>query len=811
MRRVGLRFSFTLVVTVVTVVAALGLTLGACGGESAPQPAAQQDASPAAANDAAAVPSGDAVPMAVAADAAPSPQAPPASPASPSSPSSPARVERVVWRAIDNRAMVHRSVGEDVALDAGDYGFGRFTRYGIPAPRWALAQLVDGEAAAVADPLAALELPLTAEQAGATLVTMRLYASAPAQIAMKFNGRKARRKPIELLPGWQNVAQELPRGWLVAGPNQITLEHGPLGKRGRGRDKLQVALAWVRAGTSRNFTTPLPAARFRPAERRLELEAGSAVAWYVTLPEGGHLRAKLAAPCHVEVRATTSDGSFVGGRMIGGEEESRVDLSSFAGRAVRLELRAVSLDPDEHGGAGRPRCEVAQLDEPVITVHGAEVAKQAAGKPPRLVVLWVLDATRADRIPIFTPGAAVQTPNLEELAKTSAVFRQYYVQGNESQTSHSSVWSAVYPAIHNVRLAGSGGSSRLPRKLPVIAELLRGAGYFTTAVTGNGFINESGGYTRGFEEFRNMMREKGVINGVLYGDKIVSAALGRLEKRRDEPTFLFFGTVDSHSPWIARKPWIDVYSPGPYEGPFKQYGDGFALGFRKGQMGCSKIPAPKDIARLRAIYDSTISYSDDLIGKFIAQLKIWNVWDETMLIITADHGDELFEHGGRCGHGGTMRETLVRVPLLIHYPAQFPAAALDEGAEGVDIVPTILDAIGAPPLPNAQGRSLRALVAGEGRGWAQPSYASQYEYAHAMRLGRWKIAVNIRGEVSVFDLQSDPYEDRERAAVSPVEHRMLADHLGLFLASRTRWQKASWGVVSSLTAEGAERLDGPTP
>lgn len=808
MRRVGLRFSLgPSLGLVVPIVVALGSTLGACGGESAPQPAAQQDAAPLAAKDASPGTAKDAA--WVAADAAARPPLPPAPPAIP------ARVERVVWRAIDNRAMAHRSVGEDVALDAGDHGFGRFTRYGIPAQRWELAQLVDGEAAAVADPLAALELPLTAEQARATLVTMRLHASAPAQIAMKFNGRKARRKPIELLPGWQNVAQELPRGWLVAGPNQITLEHGPLGKRGRGRsrsrDELQVALAWVRAGTSRNFTTPLPAARFRPAERRLELEAGSAVAWYVTLPEGGHLRAKLAAPCHVEVRATTSDGSFAGGRMIGGEEESRVDLSSFAGRAVRLELRAVSPDPDEHGGAGRPRCEVAQLEEPVITVHGAEVEKPAAGKPPRLVVLWVLDATRADRIPIFTPGAAVQTPNLEELAKTSAVFRQYYVQGNESQTSHSSVWSAVYPAIHNVRLAGSGGSSRLPRKLPVIAELLRGAGYFTTAVTGNGFINESGGYTRGFEEFRNMMREKGVTNGVLYGDKIVSAALGRLEKRRDEPTFLFFGTVDSHSPWIARKPWIDVYSPGPYEGPFKEYGDGFALGFRKGQMGCSKIPAPKDIARLRAIYDSTISYSDDLIGKFIAQLKIWNVWDETMLIITADHGDELFEHGGRCGHGGTMRETLVRVPLLIHYPAQFPAAALDEGAEGVDIVPTILDAIGAPPLPNAQGRSLRALVAGDGRGWAQPSYASQYEYAHAMRLGRWKIAVNIRGEVSVFDLQSDPYEDQERVAVSPVEHRMLADHLGLFLASRTRWQKASWGVVSSLTAEGAKQLDGPTP
>jgi arylsulfatase A-like enzyme len=731
-------------------------------------------------------------------------------------------VERVVWRAVDNRAMAHRAVGEDVAIDAGDHGFGRFTRYGVPAVRWQLAQLVDGEAAAIAAPLAAFELPLTTEQARATILTLRLHAVEPTAISIKVNGRKPRRKPIELAPGWQNVAQELPPGWLVGGANQIVLEHGKVGRRlGKpGKpDKDGVALAWARAGTSRDFTTPLPAARF--LERRLELREGSAVAWYVTLPEGGHLRARVAPPCQVAVRATTSDGSFVGGRLVAeagggrGEPGDRVDLSSFAGRVVRLELRAESREqasgpPGADAASPAARCEVARIEEPVITVHGPEVAPPAAGVPPRYVILWVLDATRADRMPIFTPGAAVQTPNLEELARTSAVFRQYYVQGNESQTSHSSVWTGVYPAVHNVRLAGSGGTSRISKRLPVIAELVRGAGLLPIGVTGNGFVNDGGGYDRGFEEFRNMMREKGVTNGVLYGDKIVAAALGRLEAHRDAPTFLFFGTVDSHSPWIARKPWIDRYSPEPYDGPFKVYGDPVALGFRKGSMGCSKIPPPKDIARLRAIYDSTISYSDDLIGKLVSQLKIWNLWDETMLIITADHGDELFEHR-RCGHGGSLRDTLVRVPLLIHYPAQFPAGFIDEGAEGVDLVPTILDARGAAPLATAQGRSLRGLAAGLGRGWTTPSYVSQYEYAHAMRLGRWKIAVNVRGEVSVFDMQEDPYEAEERGAAHPVEARMLADHLGLFLATRTRWQKASWGVVSSISADGARALDGPTP
>ena len=81
-------------------------------------------------------------------------------------------------------------------------------------------------------------------------------------------------------------------------------------------------------------------------------------------------------------------------------------------------------------------------------------------------MLWVMDALRADKVPMFTPGARAQTPNLDELAKSSAVFRQYYVQGNESQTSHASMWTGVYPAVHNVRMAGVGGVWRDRSRAP---------------------------------------------------------------------------------------------------------------------------------------------------------------------------------------------------------------------------------------------------------------------------------------------------------------------------------------------------------
>jgi arylsulfatase A-like enzyme len=388
------------------------------------------------------------------------------------------------------------------------------------------------------------------------------------------------------------------------------------------------------------------------------------------------------------------------------------------------------------------------------------------------------------------------------------VFRQYYVQGNESQTSHSSMWTGLYPAVHGVRLAGVGGAWRIGPQFEVLAQDVGAAHYATLAVTGNGYVNEDGGYARGFEEFRNMMHETGVENGVIFGQQIVDAALAKLDRHRSDPAYLFLGTIDTHGPWIARKPWIDIYSPGRYRGPFQEYGTAKDLGFKAGSMGCSIIPPPADVERLRAIYDSAVSYHDVQVGRLVKQLQSWGIWDQTMLIITADHGEELFEDG-RCGHGGSLRDSLTRVPLLIHDPARFPAdAAVDEGAEGVDLMPTVLSAIGAPASAAPQGEPLEPLAQGIGRGWARPSYASQYEYAHAMRIGRWKIRVGPRGTPLVGDMAADPGETADAGPGHPVERRMLTDNLGVFLALRTQWRKTEWGVVTNVSPAGARALDG---
>jgi arylsulfatase A-like enzyme len=704
----------------------------------------------------------------------------------------PARLEHTVWKLVDNRHAAHRTIdGGDLVLDARNASFARYTRFGLPAMRWSLGASVGGERAALADKVAVIEVPIIPEQPAVTQITARVNAAEARQsLLVRVNGNKGRKQKlaqIALDPGWQTVAFPVDKSWVRPGENSIAFETS-------GKSKAKVGFSWIRVGAVKPPADqdPLAAATFDPKADTIELAEHAALTWYVPIPEGAQLVAEVAGPCHVEVGARAGDASFAGGLLGAGDQ--RVDLTPLAGKVVRLSLATRD-------------CPRATIKSPRITLHGPEPAPLPKGEPPKFVILWIMDALRADKVPVFTPGARAQTPNFDELAKSSVVFRQYYVQGNESQTSHSSMWTALYPAVHNVRMAGKPGAAGIARTFDVLGDKLTAAGLFTTAVTGNGFVTESGGYARGFREFRNMMREQDVINGVLYGEKIVDDALARLDKHREEPTFLFLGTVDTHGPWIARKPWIDIYSPGKYDGPFKQYGTAKELGFRPGRMGCSIIPPEPDIERLRAIYDSAISYQDAQLGRFVKQLKAWGIWDQTMLIITADHGEEFFEDG-RCGHGGSLRESLIRVPLLIHDPARFPGGTIvEEGAEGVDVLPTMLAALDKPGVTNGQGDSLVPLAQGIGRGWPRPSYASQYEYAHAMRIGRWKIRVGNAGVPIIADFVDDPHETKDLSLVRPIERRMLTDNLGLFLALRKQWKKSAWGVVTNLTADGAAALD----
>jgi arylsulfatase A-like enzyme len=705
--------------------------------------------------------------------------------AGPAVATAPGRVEHAVWKLVDNRHAAHRFVEEhELVLDGSTVGLAKYVRFGVPRVHWHLGRTVAGKRAAAADRVALLELPLGGEHAKAVAqVTARIHGKDKQAVALRVNGKKIPETRTKLGDGWQTISIPVPAGKLGAGENQVAIETS-------GADGT-VAFEWLRFGAARSDAgDPREAAVFDAKADAIELARNASLTWYITVPDGGHLVGSVGGPCKVDIRAHNSDASFAAGVLAANRD--RVDLTAMAGRVVALSLTT-------------RECPRATITAPRITMIGPEPKPLPKAEPARYVVLWVMDAVRADHIPLFTPGARTRTPNLDDLAKSSAVFRQYYVQGNESQTSHSSMWTGLYPAVHNVRLAGVGGVWKIESRHGVLAKELADIGFKTVAVTGNGYVNEEGGYARGFSDFNNMMaRSK---TPVIFGQKIVDMALAKLDAHRHAPTYLFVGTIDNHAPWIARKPWIDVYSPPPYKGPFQEFGTAKELGMRADSMGCAIVPPPRDVERLRAIYDSAISYQDQELGRFVAQLKAWGIWDQTVLVVTADHGEELFEEK-RCGHGGSLRESLLRVPLLIHDPARFPGGTIvDEGAEAVDLLPSVLESVGAPVVEAAQGAPLEPLAQGIGRGWPRPSYSSMYEYAHAMRIGRWKMRVGVTGTPIVADLASDPDERVDASRTRPVERRMLTDNLSMFLMLRRAWSKRDWGVTTAISPGGAAELD----
>jgi arylsulfatase A-like enzyme len=251
--------------------------------------------------------------------------------------------------------------------------------------------------------------------------------------------------------------------------------------------------------------------------------------------------------------------------------------------------------------------------------------------------------------------------------------------------------------------------------------------------------------------------------------------------------------IDTHVTWRAKQPWLDKYDGG-YKGRFaSEFGDDGPTGF------------PKDLTdhekdHVRALYDSNVSYQDDLLGKLIAKLEAWGIWDQTMLVITADHGDEQWEDG-RVGHGGSSKETLLHVPLVIHYPPMFPAGKIMSGSEGIDIVPTIADALGVADDPEWQGMSLIGLANGA-HAYTLLATSSQYENFHGGRIGNWKIRLAGTGAPQLYNLAKDKGERKDLWGTPSIGivARMLLDPMWLFRGWNVEWKKAQWGnpaVVSS--------------
>ena len=656
---------------------------------------------------------------------------------------------------------------------AGTSGFAKYLRFGRPHLAWKLGQRLDGRQVAVADEDAAVDLPLTEEQvAGAGALYLRLSAPAGA-LTVRLGDAGPPVATVPLVTGWQTVTVPLPPGGARAGDNHVRLAFAP-GKAG--------SVEWMQLGGPPPGDDPPPL--LDSATQALRVPRGGGLRYYLMVPAAARLSADiLDAACVLTVRAVPAEGAAVTGEIAG--HGASLDLGALAGKVVRLDL----------GVRGCPEARVARA---VLTVPGpAPTVKR--GKKPGHVLFWIMDALRADRVRAFHAGARPETPTFDRLAATSTIFTRAYSQGNETRASQAAIWTSLYVVNHHMV---PSRAQILDSRWVTLGEAMQAAGYYTAGVTANGYICQYAGFADGWNDFKNNLQDETGLAGL----DVWNDARAMVEGRTAKPFFLFVGTIDTHVSWRGKQPWLDRYDPGPYQGRFQTAATGFDVDrITAGELTVSA----RDKQRMIALYDSNVSYQDDLLAQALAQLEAWGIADDTMVVVTADHGDAQWESGAEndVGHGISLADALVHVPLLIHYPPDFPAVAVDEGVDILDILPTLLDAAGAQPPEEAQGASLLPLAQGVGRGYVRPSFSSFYENAFAMRLGDWKAVVGESGAPALYRLDADPNERTDLAASRPLELRFLTDVMSTFLVYQSDWKRARWGVASNVTPEFTADLE----
>jgi arylsulfatase A-like enzyme len=684
-----------------------------------------------------------------------------------------------VFSLVDNRWLAHREHEGGLLVVAGTPGFAKYLRFGRPAQPWRLgAQLNGRPVAQLIDKRAGLDVPLTAAQASAARsIRFSLHSKGKRKLDVTVNGKKEKR--LALRDGWQVVHLPLDAGRLVAGENLLALEVG------RGRP---VSLEWMLVGgpdaADASATPAAPA-----ADEALHLRRHESLAWYVFVPP--HVRLSVETPgagCGLHVQVDAEDAHAAGA-------PAQLDLAPLAGRVARLELR---LD-------ARATCAEATIARAALELPGRAAVEKRPSRPKH-VVFWIMDTLRYDRVPLWFPGAVAEVPNLARLADSGTVFLNHYPGGNESTVSHASMFTSLRPGVHNV-ISLDGHRWKFERGWPTIGQVVRAAGMYVAGVTANGHIDRSSGFGWGFQQFENPMSEGKYDRDYGYGgDKVVARGLELVAKHKDEPFFLYLGTIDTHVPWRAYEPWVsryDAVNGVPYRGKFKRVAT--AGGVNVSFMLSRTAPEPRDAARLDAIYASDVSFQDEQLGKLLARLEAWGILDETMIIVTGDHGEEFWEHGIG-GHGGSLHEPVVHVPMLVWYPPLFPHTVVDEGTEGVDIFPTIVDALGLALPPELQGASLLPLAQGVGRGYPRPAIASHWEAANAMRMERWKLVAESSGASRLYDVVGDPDERTELSDTRPIELRWMTDAYSLSRVFERSFRKSSWGTGANMTADAARRL-----
>lgn len=437
-----------------------------------------------------------------------------------------------------------------------------------------------------------------------------------------------------------------------------------------------------------------------------------------------------------------------------------------------------------------------------------------AAPPHPNVVLITLDTTRADLFGCYGDKRGL-TPNMDAFAAQSSRFDRAFVTAAVTPVSHASILTGLGNQRHGLRVLSAAAGDRLEPEIETLAERLKQAGYQTATIHSAFPVSGHFGLTQGYDLVQSFEAEERPGGGW---------DVAHLQRRSDE-------TTDRALAWLAttRGPfhlWMHYWDPHDEALlPPQQY-----------------LPTPLTLdaqgrpVRNRELYAAELRYLDQEVGRLLAALAQRDALANTLVVIVADHGEGLGDHGW--DYHRVLYQEQMRVPLLVHLPGANRSAPIDAVVSTIDIVPTILDVVGLPGADRLEGRSLRGLLQGEPEP-PRDAFADQIngydenarmveqrpldDFLYAVVRWPWKLIYrpNHPEASELFDLAVDPDEQHNLFDSQPQPRRALLSALAQHdswvtapLRGETESAEAArvQGVLTSLgygnnTIEGPRRWD----
>jgi arylsulfatase A-like enzyme len=424
---------------------------------------------------------------------------------------------------------------------------------------------------------------------------------------------------------------------------------------------------------------------------------------------------------------------------------------------------------------------------------------ERTGSPPAPrfnLILISIDTLRADHIGAYGYPLPT-TPNIDAMAEDSLRMAECVAHAPMTLASHASLLTSLLPQHHGASIPRQ---SRLTEDAVTLAEVLAQHGYRTASFNGGIQLDAAYGLDRGFELYESTKPHDALAQALTGQEDRLRHSVERgiqwLDKT-PQPFFLFLHSYEIHHPYTPDEEYLELFDA-DYAGSLP---DHISVELLESINADSQPLPAEDLSHIVHAYDAELRSADEAIGRLVAYLRERSLYDDTLIVVTSDHGEEFGEHGWVGWHAHSLYDELLLVPLILKFPGSRFAGVVDESqARGIDVAPTVLTALGVEVPASYAGRDLALRV-------NEPSAAAVSMHdvpgsrpLWALRTPAWKLK-RVGREV-LFDLAADPKERRDVAARHP-ERAAALRKLGEKLLQERRRPK---DVTARLSADTQKQL-----